>query len=165
MQISSAHIITLAEKLGNQLRSKNLKFVAVESCTGGGLAYAITQIPEASTWFERGFVVYSNEAKKELLNVTTIETYGAVSEQTAIAMAEGALQNSHAQFAVSITGIAGPKGGTPEKPVGTVWFGYAIKGKTTTVLQEFQGNREEIRIQAIEYALRSSLLLIGEASC
>jgi len=129
--------------------------VTAESCTGGGLAYAITAIPGSSKWFERGFVTYSNESKQELLGVSsnTLEKYGAVSEQTVIEMAHGALRNSHADFSIAITGIAGPDGGTAEKPVGTVWFAWGTKDKIQSQLKFFQGDRKSIREQAIEYAL------------
>jgi nicotinamide-nucleotide amidase len=144
-----------AKQLGEMLLHQQMKLVTAESCTGGGVASAVTEIPGSSAWFERGFVTYSNESKIELLGVpeTTIERYGAVSEETALAMAEGALKNSHAQIAISITGIAGPDGGSAEKPVGTVWFGFANQQQSTAVLQCFQGDRCDIRRQAVEFAL------------
>ena len=120
----TASLATLAQAVGEALKKNNLSLATAESCTGGGLSYWVTSIGGSSHWFERGFVTYSNEAKVEQLSVnpTTIENYGAVSEQTACEMAEGALANSNADITVSITGIAGPNGGTPEKPVGTVWI-------------------------------------------
>jgi nicotinamide-nucleotide amidase len=122
-----------------------------ESCTGGMVSQAVTSIAGSSAWFDRGFVTYSNLAKIEMLGVSnkTLDTYGAVSEQTAIEMASGALENSHAHITGSITGIAGPDGGTPEKPVGTVCFAWADAHKSTsTTTKFFKGNRQEIRQQA-----------------
>lgn len=151
----------LTLELGNRLKKKAWKLVTAESCTGGGLAYAITEISGSSDWFERGFVTYSNIAKHELLGVknTTLQAFGAVSEQTAREMAEGALQHSEAQLALAITGIAGPTGGTPEKPVGTVWFGRAgIDVETLVVCKIFAGNRQQVREQAIQSALEILIL-------
>lgn len=149
-------ITQLALELGNRLKKKAWKLVTAESCTGGGLAYAITEIPGSSDWFERGLVTYSNTAKQELLGVknTTLQAFGAVSEQTAREMAEGALQHSKAQLCMAITGIAGPDGGTSEKPVGTVWFGCAgIDIETETVCKVFSGSRHDVREQSIQLAL------------
>jgi nicotinamide-nucleotide amidase len=146
----------LAMQLGQQLKAKGWKLVTAESCTGGGLAYCITSISGSSSWFERGFVTYSNVAKEELLGIhpQVLEKFGAVSEQTALEMAEGALHQSHAQLSLAITGIAGPDGGTTEKPVGTVWIAYAgIQVPTTGTHYLFIGNRETIREQAINHAL------------
>ena len=128
-----------------------------ESCTGGALSEIITRIPGSSHWFERGFVTYSNAAKQELLRVPTetLDRCGAVSEETALAMAEGALANSHAHVSVAITGIAGPEGGTPEKPVGTVciaWAGRNIPPRSVSTL--FQGERLQVRQQACLMALQ-----------
>jgi nicotinamide-nucleotide amidase len=147
----------IAKNLGIFLQQNQIKLVTAESCTGGGLAYAITAIPGSSNWFERGFVTYSNESKQELLgvNASTLEQYGAVSEQTAIEMAQGALQTSHADISMAITGIAGPDGGTTEKPVGTVWFAWGTTKKIQSQLKLFQGDRESIREQAIEFALQT----------
>jgi nicotinamide-nucleotide amidase len=152
MKLIESDIITLAKILVQ----KKVMLVTAESCTGGGLAYTLTSLPGSSQWFERGFITYSNEAKSTLLNVppTLIEIHGAVSRIVAQKMAEGALENSAATISLSITGIAGPDGGTPEKPVGTVWFGLASKSQETkTFHQQFSGNRQEIRQQAIEYAI------------
>lgn len=146
----------LAMELGKRLTKKAWKLVTAESCTGGGLAYAITEISGSSDWFERGFVTYSNISKHELLGVknTTLQAFGAVSEQTAREMAEGALQHSEAQICLAITGIAGPLGGTLEKPVGTVWFGWAsIEMETGALRKVFAGNRQEVREQSIRFAL------------
>lgn len=127
-----------------------------ESCTGGWIAQAVTTVPGASAWFERGFVVYSNAAKEELLGVrpATLAAHGAVSEETVREMAEGALERSRAQVAVAVSGIAGPTGGTPEKPVGTVCLAWAVRsGPTRVETRRFSGDREAVRRQAVEAAL------------
>ena len=147
----------LSERLGRLLLEQELKLVTAESCTGGGLAEIITRIPGSSNWFERGFVTYSNEAKQELLGVPfdLIEQFGAVSEETAIAMAEGALDNSQADVSVSITGIAGPDGGTEDKPVGTVCFAWSGRNmETHSARTLFKGNRSEVRFQACMMAIQ-----------
>jgi nicotinamide-nucleotide amidase len=141
----------LAIALGAALKAKNYTLAVAESCTGGMVAQAVTSIAGSSAWFDRGFVTYSNLAKIEMLEVSsqTLETYGAVSEKTVIEMAAGALKNSHAHIAGSITGIAGPDGGTVEKPVGTVYFAWAESNKPViTISKQFYGNREEIRQQS-----------------
>lgn len=151
---------TLATQLGQTLLKARKKLATVESCTGGGLSYAITNIPGSSGWFERGFITYSNEAKIEMLGVkeTTLAKHGAVSEATAREMAEGGLKMSQADVCLSITGIAGPNGGTLDKPVGTVWIGLAEKNKPTlTDHNIFTGDRQTIRDATIAKAL--SLLL------
>jgi len=137
-------------------RRAKMKIATAESCTGGLVAAALTEIPGSSDVVERGFVTYSNEAKQELLAVSPglILAFGAVSEPVARAMAEGALQRSHAQMAVSITGVAGPGGGTLEKPVGLVHFGLARTGRATkTSHRIFGGDRAAVRRQAVEFAL------------
>jgi nicotinamide-nucleotide amidase len=141
----------LAAELGATLKARGFILALAESCTGGMVAQAVTSIAGSSGWFDRGFVSYSNLAKIEMLGVSnkTLDTYGAVSEQTAIEMASGALINSHAKITGSITGIAGPDGGTPEKPVGTICFAWAEANKPiTTITKHFQGDRQEIRQQA-----------------
>ncbi len=153
----------LVIEIGEELKKREWKLVTAESCTGGGVAYAITSVSGSSDWFERGLVTYSNLAKEELLGVksTTLNTFGAVSEQTAQAMAEGALQHSQAQVSVAITGIAGPSGGTANKPVGTVWFAWAsIHAKTKTHLETLSGNREAVREQSVHIALKNLLAFI-----
>ncbi len=160
-------MLTLLKNLSKQLQSRNWKIVTAESCTGGLLANYLTELPGSSLWFERGFVTYSNEAKQDCLSVKTetLETYGAVSEETAREMAEGALRNSQAQVGISITGIAGPDGATIEKPVGTVCFGIAVQNsKTQTYTQYFTGNRKAIRKQAALFALEKlNKILISES--
>ena len=156
-----------AEQLAELFLKTNTKLVTAESCTGGGLAEILTRIPGSSAWFERGFVSYSNESKQELLSVPidTLEQYGAVSEETAMAMTEGALKNSHADYSVSITGIAGPDGGTEEKPVGTVCFGWCKRGESgTTTRICFDGDRLKIREQSCLLAMHGLLELLQKDS-
>jgi nicotinamide-nucleotide amidase len=145
-----------AARLGEVLKNKHAMLATAESCTGGGVAYAITAIPGSSHWFERGFVVYTNESKTEMLGVdaSLITKHGAVSEPVARALAEGALTRSYADYSLAITGIAGPGGGTEEKPVGTVWFAWAGKNcETASRKYQFDGDRGQVRQQAIEAAL------------
>ena len=152
----------LAIQAGVALADKSLMLATAESCTGGLVAAAITDVSGSSGWFERGFVTYSNEAKSTMLGVPAklIRDHGAVSEEVARAMAEGALLNSRAQVALSITGVAGPNGGTPEKPVGMVCFGWSNRITTHTETQRFRGDRGQIRRQAAEHAVRGLLELI-----
>src|SRR5512134_1127014 len=150
-------IETLARAVSHELKRQGLMLVTAESCTGGWVAQMITSVAGSSEWFERGFVAYTNLAKREMLGVKTtiLSRYGAVSEQTARAMAEGALDHSHAQVALAITGIAGPSGGTPEKPVGTVCFAWAGKKRdTVSAKHQFSGDRESVRRQAVAAALQ-----------
>ncbi|KJK24533.1 damage-inducible protein CinA [Burkholderiaceae bacterium 16] len=152
----------LAVQVGISLNEKSLLLATAESCTGGLVAAAITDVSGSSGWFERGFITYSNEAKSTMLGVPAklIRDHGAVSEEVARAMAEGALLNSRAQVALSITGVAGPTGGTPEKPVGMVCFGWSNRITTTVETQRFRGDRQQIRRQAAEYAIRGLLELV-----
>lgn len=154
----------LAIRAGNQLRDARLLLATAESCTGGMIAAAITDISGSSGWFERGFVTYSNHAKSEMIGVPAdlIDKHGAVSEPVARAMAEGALRNSRAQVALAVTGVAGPGGGTPGKPVGTVWFAWSNRLHTTTETRVFKGDREQVRTQAAAHALRGLLTLLEE---
>ena len=126
-----------------------------ESCTGGLIAAACTDLAGSSRWFERGFVSYSNAAKTELLGVPAdlIAMHGAVSEPVARAMAEGAVAHSAAQVALAVTGVAGPTGGSAEKPVGTVWFGWRVAGRTHSELRRFDGDRAAVRAQTVQHAL------------
>lgn len=141
--------------LAKFLINGNLKISVAESCTGGALASALTSISGASSYFDRGYIAYSNEAKVNMLKVDsqTIDTEGAVSEAVAIAMAEGAASQSGTDISVAITGIAGPAGGTKEKPIGTVCFGFCVKNNLSTCTQSFQGSREEIVSQSVGFAL------------
>ncbi|MGV3652987.1 MAG: CinA family protein [Noviherbaspirillum sp.] len=152
-------IITLATQAGQALEKKGWSLATAESCTGGGVAQAVTEIAGSSGWFERGFVTYSNMSKTALLAVpeATLERHGAVSEETAAAMAQGALAASQAQVALSTTGIAGPGGAVPGKPVGTVCFGWSAGGTTHTERLVFPGDRQAVRRQAVEHALQGLL--------
>ena len=153
----------LAQLVARVMTLRGGMLVTAESCTGGGLAWLLTGIPGSSGWFERGFITYSNDSKQELLGIPAdlLFTYGAVSEQTAAAMATGAIANSHAAVSVAITGIAGPEGGTPDKPVGTVCLGWSIRdGATRTTRVVFEGDRRMIREQAILMALQGLLDLL-----
>ncbi|RQS15759.1 CinA family protein [Burkholderia sp. Bp8998] len=154
----------LAIRAGNKLRDEHLSLATAESCTGGMIAAAITDISGSSQWFERGFVTYSNQAKIEMIGVPPdlIEKHGAVSEPVARAMAEGALRNSRAQVALSVTGIAGPAGGSEKKPVGTVSFAWSNRLHTDVETLVFKGDREQIRTQAAAHALRGLLKLLDE---
>jgi nicotinamide-nucleotide amidase len=145
-----------ATELGARLLGQGWYLVTAESCTGGWIAQAVTAIPGSSAWFERGFVVYSNAAKQELLGVRpeTLAKYGAVSEQTVLEMVNGALAHSHAQVGVAISGIAGPSGGTADKPVGTVWIAYAFPNNIYAQYNYFSGDRTRIREQAVITALQ-----------
>jgi nicotinamide-nucleotide amidase len=150
----------LAAEVGAQLAAARQRLATAESCTGGWVAQCLTAIAGSSVWFERGFVTYSNEAKQEMLGVEagTLATHGAVSEPTAVAMANGALRRSHADWALSITGIAGPSGGTREKPVGTVCFAWAgPAGRTEVETRHFAGDRSAIRCQSVKHALTGLL--------
>lgn len=154
----------LAIRVGNRLRNERLMLVTAESCTGGMVAAAITDIPGSSGWFERGFITYSNLAKTEMIGVPSdiIEHHGAVSEPVARAMAEGALRNSRAQLALSITGVAGPDGGSDAKPVGTVVFAWTNRLHTVSEVRLLRGDRGQIRNQATTHALRGLLNLLDE---
>lgn len=146
---------SLAEKLGALFLHTKQILVTAESCTGGGLGYWVTSVPGSSQWYERGFITYSNQAKHELLGVSleTLHQCGAVSKETAREMAEGGLKNSHANVCVSITGIAGPEGGSRDKPVGTVWIGLAQKNKPTQTFHAvLTGDRQQIRHDTLIHA-------------
>lgn len=145
-----------AQQLADSLIKQKLMAVTAESCTGGGIAQALTEIPGSSRWFERGFVTYSNEAKQELLGVgaETLEAHGAVSEETALEMARGAISRSRGHISVAVTGIAGPDGGTPDKPVGTVWIAWGQKlGYAEAQCFHFEGDRHAVRQQTILAAI------------
>ena len=157
----------LAAQVGGALKAHGLMLATAESCTGGGVAQAVTTIAGSSAWFERGFVTYSNQSKQQMLGVTdaTLMQHGAVSEATVREMAAGALDNSAAQVAVAVSGIAGPDGGTPDKPVGTVWFAWGIKhGATFAHWHRLPGNRAEVRAQAVRIALQGVLALLQQTT-
>ena len=152
-------------ELAEVLQAKHWMLTTAESCTGGAIAKACTDLAGSSVWFERGFVTYSNESKQEMLGVpaATLAEYGAVSEAVTAAMAAGALQHSRAQVAVSVSGIAGPGGGTATKPVGMVCFGWAARdGQVRTATQYFEGDREVVRYQAVQYALHGVLQMLAD---
>ena len=151
----------LAERLVKRTTRKGYRFSCAESCTGGLLASKITMVPGASAVFPGSIVSYENAIKHKLLFVPdlVLDTVGAVSAPCALAMAQGVRQQMDALFAVSITGIAGPGGATPTKPVGTVYFGFSTPGHNRAYLRNFEGNREEVRLQSVVFALR--LLLIA----
>ena len=154
--ISDAHIEKLTQHVADFLIDKKLLLVTAESCTGGWIAKCCTDLNGSSTWFDRGFITYSNQAKQDLLGVSepTLNAFGAVSEQTAIEMAIGAIDFSQANISIAVTGIAGPTGGSEQKPVGTVWLAWALKnGPITSALHRFSGDRESIRRQAVSAAL------------
>ena len=159
----------LARAIAQTLTSRGWKIALAESCTGGLVCATLTDLAGSSDWLERGYITYSNAAKSECLNVPveTIESFGAVSEQVAKAMAEGALRNANVDAAISITGIAGPTGGSPEKPVGTVCFGWAVQEhvgddviNTATLTKHFNGDRQIVREQARDFALSQFLELL-----
>jgi nicotinamide-nucleotide amidase len=163
--VSDAELYELAARVGQKLRAAERRLVTAESCTAGWVAKALTDIPGSSQWYECGYVTYSNAAKHRDLGVAaaTLERFGAVSEQTVREMAEGALRVSGATVALAVSGIAGPEGGTPEKPVGTVWFcGAARQEPAIDIIAEhklFEGDRELVRRHAVGHALRLILRL------
>lgn len=156
-------LLTLSTTVGQALQARGLLLATAESCTGGGVAQAVTDVGGSSAWFERGFVTYSNGAKTTMLGVPAdlIAAHGAVSEEVAAAMAQGALTRSDARVAVSTTGIAGPTGGVPGKPVGTVCFGWAMDGRVQTQRLVFAGDRQAVRAQAVAHALQELLRFIA----
>jgi nicotinamide-nucleotide amidase len=159
------NLFELAERAGRALKARGVFLATAESCTGGGIAHAVTEIPGSSEWFECGFVTYSNASKVQMLGVPEqlIARCGAVSEEVAAAMAQGALARSGAGMAVSTTGIAGPGGGSADKPVGTVCFGWAVPDGTRTERIVFGGDRQAVRRQTVAHAIRGILQLIGRA--
>jgi nicotinamide-nucleotide amidase len=149
-------IQALTRQLAGLLLAKGHMMATAESCTGGMIAAACTDLAGSSAWFERGFVTYSNEAKTELLGVPAalITEHGAVSEPVARAMAEGALRHARAHIAVAVTGVAGPGGGSTDKPVGSVWFGWATAAGVKTQLCHFDGDRQQVRQATVRHALQ-----------
>lgn len=154
----------LVLELAELLPQRHWMMATAESCTGGLIAGACTDLAGSSVWFERGFVSYSNAAKSELLGVDAalIEAHGAVSEPVARAMAEGAITYSRAQVSVAVTGVAGPGGGSPEKPVGTVWFGWSVAGRLRTERRLFEGDRAAVRAATVRHALQTLLQLLRQ---
>jgi len=159
-----AALTELAARLGRQLRQRGLLLVTAESCTGGGLSFILTSSPGSSQWFERGFVTYSDAAKRELLDVPgeLLQRRGAVSVETARAMTEGALRHSRAQVAVAVTGVAGPAGGTAANPVGAVCLAWQLPGaEPRAERKRFAGDRAAVRLQTCRHALEELLRLLA----
>ncbi|MFZ6656595.1 CinA family protein [Undibacterium sp. TJN19] len=156
--------IELAAQVGEELKSRKLILTIAESCTGGGVSHAITEIAGSSEWFDCAFVTYSNSSKTELLDIPAalIAQHGAVSEEIAAAMAQGALANSEAHISISTTGIAGPTGAVPGKPVGTICFGWHVGGITHTERRVFTGDRQSVREQTVVHALDRLLRYVKE---
>ena len=156
---ASAQTAPIVQKLADALTQRGWMMTTAESCTGGLIAGACTDLAGSSTWFERGFVSYSNAAKTELLGVPAhvITQHGAVSEAVARAMARGAIAHARAHVSVAVTGVAGPGGGSADKPVGTVWIGWHVPGRTETECQVFAGDRAAVRAQTVLHALRGLL--------
>ena len=152
-------MIELAQQVGATLKARGLRLVTAESCTGGWVSMALTAVAGSSDWFERGYVTYSNAAKRDDLGVRedTLRRHGAVSEETAREMAAGALKRGGGQVALAITGIAGPTGGSPAKPVGTVCFAWALGSNFSSQTRRFDGDRESVRRQSVLHALQELL--------
>jgi nicotinamide-nucleotide amidase len=163
VDLTDSGLYALAEQVGGALKSRALMLVTAESCTGGWVGEAVTMVPGSSDWYERGFITYTYISKREMLGVKleTLEQHGAVSEQTVKEMVTGALAASHAQVAVAVSGTAGPAGGTPEKPVGTVCLAWALRnGEPVAETRHFAGDREAVRRQSVERALAGVLELL-----
>lgn len=163
-RVSDNELLEMATTLGQKLREKGWMLTTAESCTGGWLAEVITAVPGSSAWFERGYITYSNQSKQDMLGVRaeTLATHGAVSEETVQEMASGALARSRAQISASISGIAGPGGGTREKPVGMVCNGWALSdGTVLSSTCRLSGDREEIRSRAVAAAFRGLIELVS----
>lgn len=161
--LNEQEIPALVARTADLLQARGWMLATAESCTGGLIAGACTELAGSSAWFERGFVTYSNAAKADSLGVDTalIATHGAVSEPVARAMAAGAVVHSKAQVALSVTGVAGPAGGSADKPVGTVWFGWQIDGALHSERRLFQGDRRAVRKATLEHALRTLVQLLN----
>lgn len=154
--MTDSELMQLSEQVGQALKARGATVTTAESCTGGWVAKTLTDIAGSSAWFERGFVTYSNEAKSQMIGVSeaTLLEHGAVSEPVVVEMAVGALRAARADYAISVSGIAGPDGGSAEKPVGTVWFGVASASGQGVIRREcFAGDRQSVRRQATAYAL------------
>ena len=153
-------------KLGEALLARGWNVATAESCTGGWIAKVLTDIPGCSQWFGWGFVTYADEAKERMLHVPkeVLDHYGAVSCETVRSMAEGARDATQAQLAVAVTGIAGPEGGSKEKPVGTVWFGWTDPGGFYAECRHFEGDRENIRRESVAHAIRLLLRVVNGSS-
>lgn len=159
--------LELVGVLGGLLQTHGLRIATAESCTGGWVAKLLTDVAGSSAWFERGFVTYSNEAKRDMLGVpeSVFERFGAVSGECVAAMAAGARRAAGSDVAVAVSGVAGPGGGSPEKPVGTVWFGFSgVGGPTTTLRRQFAGGREAVRHAAAREALQGVIQRLRAAA-
>ena len=156
---NSQTLTTIAQQLGEILCKKNAKLTIAESCTGGAISEAITSVSGSSQWFEFGFVTYANSAKRQLLGVSeeTLEQYGAVSEQVVKQMAQGAIKQSEADYAIAVSGVAGPDGGTEEKPVGTVWLCWQTPSQIWTHKLVLSGDRQAVRTEAVKKSLQQLL--------
>lgn len=155
----------LSARTGRALKGKRMMAATAESCTGGWIGQAITMVPGSSEWFDRGFITYTNLSKSEMLGVkgATLARWGAVSEAVVREMARGALARSHAQVAVAVSGVAGPGGGSPGKPVGTVCFAWARKGRgVRTETRRFRGDRDQVRNRCVRHALKGLLASIAD---
>lgn len=155
----------LAVRLGDALKEHRYFLSTAESCTGGWVAQVVTSVPGSSAWFDRGFVTYSNAAKREMLGVcqSTLDQYGAVSEEVVREMASGVFAHSTAQVSVAVSGIAGPEGGTPGKPVGTIWLAWAVRDRGCSArVAHFAGDRDMIRQQAVMSALQGCIDIISQ---
>ena len=152
-------IEALAAQLGYLLAQKNLQVSTAESCTGGGISFAITSVSGSSAWFEQSLVTYSNEAKERWLKVPeeTLRVHGAVSEPTVIAMVKGLADLTNAGLCIAVSGIAGPTGGSADKPVGMVWLAWSLRGTAEAQCFHFEGDREEVRLYAVEQALMGAV--------
>ncbi len=161
--LSNASLDSIAARVGERMLARGLMLTTAESCTGGWVAKTVTDLAGSSAWFDRGFVTYSNAAKQEMLGVEAalLETHGAVSEPVVEAMVNGALARGRATVALAISGIAGPGGGSPEKPVGTVWLAWGLAGQAPVTRRfRFDGDRDAVRAQAVEAALLGVLDLL-----
>ena len=162
--MADKRLYELAVEVGAALKARGFTLATAESCTGGWIGEAVTAVSGSSEWYERGFITYTNVAKCEMLGVPAgmLQKFGAVSEETVKAMVAGALAHSHAQVAVAVSGVAGPAGGTPAKPVGTVWFGWSVNGQLHAELRRFDGDRAAVRLATLRHALRRLLALLAD---
>ncbi len=164
MNVTPEQLAALANEVGSLLKAQGMQLTTAESCTGGWLSKVITDVPGSSQWFDRGFVTYTNMSKREMLGVSPeiLVRYGAVSEETVREMVKGALKRSHAKVSVGISGIAGPGGATIYKPVGTVCLAWNVGGVIKSITQHFEGDREQVRAQAVRDALQGLLKVCGK---
>ncbi len=164
LSIPDSAVPALVAQAAELLQDKRWQLATAESCTGGMIAAACTDLAGSSAWFERGFVTYSNDAKTEQIGVDAalIVAHGAVSEAVARAMAEGALAHSHAQVSLAVTGVAGPGGGSADKPVGTVWFGWSVGGRVRTERRRFEGDRAAVRSATVQHSMQTLVQLLQQ---